>query len=145
MTEFYYVLTDDGKFFTSLPQYFRYRFYVNSADFLSYDDKLLFVPWSVMGISSIVLLISEDFFRSYEIIPGNGYLSKYSSNTGYPNYAELRVKSVNIFQKEVVAITEWGAQFYDGQTWKEFEMALGDWQGSERIQTMVVHLSLIHI
>ena len=142
-TEFFDVLSDEGKFFTSLPQYFRHRFEVKDGDFLSYDDKLLYVPLRVTDIASFVLLISEDFFRTYEIIPGDGYLANYSSNCIYRNCEESRKKSVLIFQNEVVAITEWGAQFYDGKTWEEFEMEWGDLDGfseiHNRIQSMVVH------
>ena len=131
---FFDVLTDGGKFFTSLPQFFRdLKLFVTGADFLSYDEKLLFV-----SADPAILVISEDFFRGYEIIPANGYLSKYDGNDLY-----LGMKTVLIFQKEVVAITNWGAQFYDGQKWEEFEMQWGNLAGfaeiNKSIRTLVVH------
>ena len=113
-SEFYYVLTDNGKFFTSLPQYFRERFDMHGVNFLSYDKKLLFVPSRVRGLSSLVLFISEDFFRGYEIIPVSGYLSKYTSNYAPSKYNynyDSLTNEILIFQEDVVAITNLGAQF----------------------------------
>ena len=53
------------------------------------------------------------------------------------------MKSVLIFQKEIVAITNWGAQFYDGQKWEEFEMEWGSLDGFREIHRnmgiLVVH------
>ena len=93
------------------------------------------------------MLVSEDFFRGFEIIPGNGYLSKNSFDSSDIDYIELRImqterkKSVLIFKNEVVAITKWGAQFYDGQAWKEFEMEWGD---LEALTPSVGRLDIVH-
>ena len=36
------------------------------------------------------------------------------------------MKSVILFQNELLAITQWGSQFYEEKVWKDFDM---DWNG----------------
>ena len=143
------ILTDDGIFLTSLPTYFKKYWY--AGNYMSYDDKLLFVPFSFYHAYQEfnAVLISEDFFRQYQIIPSSRIVSEerfltmqnltdedldMSPQKGDPVY-------ISMFQNEVLAITPWAAQFYDGQAWKDLEM---QWAGlreiwSENINFMVVH------
>ena len=141
---FHEILSDDGKFFTSLPDYFRKYFSWDSSDFISYDKKLLMVPHN-HKLPFNAMLISEDFFREYDIIPGNEHLT---SNQAFQDSllhdAFSRMKSILTFNNELLAITKWGTQFYDDQIWKDFEI---EWAGLTanldllhfKIQLMVVH------
>ena len=138
------ILSDNGKFLTSLPASFGHPAlpFWQLGDYISYNDVLLFIP-----SRSIALLISEDFFREYEIIPivSKALLSDIATLDGttldfyYSNFAILNAKSISMFQDELLAITEWGDQFYNGDDWEDFEM---DWGGLNRslydINLMVV-------
>ena len=70
------IFSDDGKFFTSLPTYFINHFSWRYGEFISKDTKLLHVPYNYNEPFNAVL-ISDDFFRYYEIIPGNEQLANY--------------------------------------------------------------------
>ena len=71
-TQFYDIFTDDGKFVTSIPRKYIGYWDWHSGDFLSYNDKLLFVQSDKSP--EYGMLYGEDFFRDYKIILGNGYL-----------------------------------------------------------------------
>ena len=126
----YEILSDTGKFLSFLPMYFSspFEMFWESGDFISYHNFLLFVPSDFLA-----LLISEEFFREYEIIPilSKALLSNITTLNGR--------KSILMFQNELLAITELGDRFYDEETWKNFEM---DWSGlnpSKNIKLMVVY------
>ena len=131
------ILTDSGKFFTSLPSYFAKYFSWRYADFISYDDILLVVSLNY-GSSLNALLNSTDFFREYELIPCNEHLSDYAQTQPLNSN---RIKNVFIFESEALAITERGAQFYDGQSWDDFAMKWTNMGGflDSITQFMVIH------
>ena len=76
------IFSDDGKFFTSLPPYFTHHFKWHQGEFISNDTKLVFVPYNLYEPFNAVL-ISEDFFRYSEIIPGNEHLANYMKPIPY--------------------------------------------------------------
>ena len=95
------------------------------GSFISYDDFLFFVP-----IAGDALLITEDFYREYEII-------RIANNETIEAYIYI-----SMFQNELLGITEQGAHFHDGTVWDNFEMEWGDLEGRvtrDHIQFMVVH------
>ena len=134
---FYEIRSYNGKFFTSLPRYFFNHYDWSKGDFQSYDNLLLYVPIDWTNRISAVF-ISEDFFRDYEVIPGFEHRTYHLHH--YSSY-------VSIFQSELLGITKRGAQFYDGQDWKDFGMEWGgleptvreNSQYNETIKFMVIH------
>ena len=136
--ESYEIFTDSGKFFTSLPKFITFNFDLNAGHVISYDNKLLFIPKEYFTFS-YGLLMTVDFFRSYEIIPGNEHLNNPSSTL----LDIWRVNSVTMFENEVLVITEYGTQFYNGQAWENFEIDWGDLEVFGRFHVyfhpMVVH------
>ena len=133
--DYYEILLEDGLFFTALSGALSEYFSWSWGDFISYDDTLLFIPVTNKQPFN-ALLTSEDFFREYKIIPGNSHLSKYDKWN-----QSNRMKSILMFQNELLAITQWGSQFYDGKTWRDFQMKWDGLVGSlhENIEVMVVH------
>ena len=138
----YEIRSNDGKFFTSLPTYFSEEKDLawDSGDYISYDDILLFVPLYTVPHNLNVMLITEDYFREYQIIHGNEHLSNYSSR-GYGQEVRYRMRSVLMFQHELLAVTKWGTQFYDDQAWIDFDM---DWTGLEGTLHETIQLFVVH-
>ena len=144
------VITDGGKFYTSLPSYFfedtNFWFY---GGFLSYGSKLLYVPRPNRIHRRfhpyLPVLLSEDFFRSYEVILYQLTEDEFNSLHKYEYYRDAItnyvIKTVSIFENEVLVINSQETWYYDqrsakirgshetaapGHGWQKFEM---NWDG----------------
>ena len=136
---FYDIYTIDEKFVRSLPNVFNEIFEWRDGNFISYDKRLLYVPYLVNGEYYLVdyaLVITEDLFIDYQVIPGSEHLYDPSSLRG-------RKRSVFMFRNTVIVITQLGAEYYDSTNWNTFEM---NWnnvgeirQIHNEIHPMVVH------
>ena len=122
------IISDNGKFLTSLPNYFSKHFFWDLGDFISYDNFLLFVPLGehLMLKPFDAVLISEDFFREYEIIR----IFRAGSYFDIIDDALDQDKSVLMFQNELLAVKGFETKFYNDESWKDFEM---EWGGLEVI------------
>ena len=75
--------------------------------------------------------------------------SNYSLGENVLAKVEYRKKSILIYQDEVMAITQWGSQFYDGKMWQSFEMVWGDLEiwGDFEVSNKIhesIHLMVVH-
>ena len=130
------ILSESGKFFRTLPSFLMKNWDAGSAagsttagGFISYDETLFFLPepsrLNQRFYRSLAMLTSDDVFLTYEIMfyeLQDDHFALLMNYMDYNDRMQYMIKSVVMFNNEVLVITGYEADFYNGQRWEKFEM-----------------------
>ena len=128
------ILSDSGKFFRTFPSFMMAnweagRFGRFEGGFISYDETLFFLPEprrvNQRFYRSLAMLTSDDVFLTYEIMfyeLQDDHFVLLMDYMDIDDRMQYMIKSVVMFNNEVLVITGFGADFYNGQRWEKFEM-----------------------
>ena len=123
------ILSDNGRFFTKLPQFFdQDAGFWQRGGFISYEDTLLFVPeprrTHERFYRSVPLLSSEDIFHTYEFIFYELQENYFELLRSMDEYERINyfIKSVVMYHSELLAISAFGAEYYNGKDWEPYRM-----------------------
>ena len=121
------ILSENFKFFTTLPSFL--EGFWNEGGFTSYDETLFFVPaprrLHERFYRSLALFTTQNIFHTYEIMLyelQEHHFELLMSHFNYRDRMHYIKKSVMMFNNEVLVITGFEQQYYNGQIWEKFVM-----------------------